>query len=57
MNDGYYALLLAIIYDIDAHTAFSFVKGTRKDCENLKDKKITERDYQVEFDLEGYYES
>ena len=44
MNDGYYALLLAIIYDIDAHTAFSFVKGTRKD-------------YQVEFDLEGYYES
>ena len=57
MNDCYYALLLAIIYDIDAHTAFSFVKGTRKDCENLKDKKITERDYQVEFDLEGYYES
>lgn len=55
MNDGYYALLLAIIYDIDSHTAFSFIKGTRKDYENLKDRK-TERDYQVEFDLEGYYE-
>ncbi|UIS73967.1 hypothetical protein [Clostridium phage vB_CpeP_PMQ04] len=56
MNDGYYALLLAIIYDIDSHTAFSFVKGTRKDYEVLKNKRITERDYQVEFDLEGYYE-
>lgn len=53
MNDGYYALLLAIIYDIDAHTAFSFIKGTRKDYENLV--KVEELNYQLDIEdlLEG----
>lgn len=48
MNDGYYALLLAIIYDLRPSDALDYIKGNRRDYENLV--KIEEFNYQLDIE-------